>query len=250
MLAQRYPDAYDGIAAAAPAFNWNKFILGTSWGQIQMDLMDEYPYPCVIDAFTSAAVALCDPQDGITDGLISDPDSCTFDPFSLVGAVVNCTDTGENMTITIAAAALVNATWTGPRTSDAKFLWYGPSIQARLTGSTTVTSTSDLGYLMTTCSNGTCSGLPIGLGESWLKYFVQKDPAWNYTLINSTDEYARLFHASVQQFDSIIGTFDPDLSEFRKVGGKLITYHGLVSSLQNLYLIRSDPCLGRWHHSN
>ncbi|KAH8657771.1 Tannase/feruloyl esterase [Xylariales sp. PMI_506] len=231
MLAQRYPDAYDGIAAAAPAFNWGQFIPQAAWGQVQMSIQNEYPYPCVIDAFTAAAVAFCDPEDGVTDGVISDPDSCAFDPFSLVGTVINCTNTGEDMTITEIAATIINATWTGPRTSDDKFLWYGPYMQSRLTGAATVTSTSDLGYLMTLCSNGTCSGLPTGLGEDWLQYFVKKDPSWNYTLIQTADEFGQLFHASVQQFDSIIGTSDPDLSEFRNHGGKLITYHGLADGL-------------------
>lgn len=67
------------------------------------------------------------------------------------------------------------------------------------------------------------------LGEAWLKFFVKKDPEWNYTLIASVDEYANLFHASVQEFDSIIGTPDADLSGFRDAGAKLITYQGLVS---------------------
>lgn len=48
-------------------------------------------------------------------------------------------------------------------------------------------------------------------------------------MIDSVDEFARLFHASVQQYNSIIGTSDADLSDYGEAGGKLITYHGLVS---------------------
>jgi hypothetical protein len=58
---------------------------------------------------------------------------------------------------------------------------------------------------------------------------VKKDPDWDYTKITSVEEYARLFHASAQEFDSIIGTFDSNLSAFRDVGGKMINFHGMVS---------------------
>lgn len=185
-----------------------------------------------MDALTEAVIAACDPLDGVTDGLISDAEACSFDPFSMVGKVVNCTATGEEVTISEASADIANLTWTGPRKANGDFLWYGVDYQARLTGSDNPSgTTSDLGYAATTCSsNGTCVGAPTGLGEGWLKYFVRKDPEWNYTQIDSVDEYARMFHASVQQFDSIIGTSDADLSGYRDAGGKLITYHGLVSS--------------------
>lgn len=77
----------------------------------------------------------------------------------------------------------------------------------------------------------TCHGVPTGLGEPWLKYWVNKDPKWNYTLIDSVKEFAQLFHDSVDQFDSLIGTRNPDLSAFRDAGGKLLTYHGLVCGI-------------------
>jgi hypothetical protein len=231
MLAQRYPEAYDGIAAAAPAFNWNQFIPAAAWAQVMMSIMRQFPTKCELDSLTEAAVASCDALDGVTDGLISDVDKCSFNPFTMIGSVRNCTSTGKSVTITEAAAVIANATWEGPRGPNGEFLWYGVDYQSRLTGSPNPTgTTSDLGYAATTCNtNGTCTGAPTGLGEGWLQLFVKKDPQWNYTLINSVEEYTRLFKSAMQQYDSIIGSADPDLSNYRKAGGKIITYHGLVN---------------------
>jgi len=231
MLAQRYPDAYDGIAAAAPAFNWAQFIPAAAWAQVNMAMMEQFPVKCELDYLTEAAIAACDPLDGVTDGLISNPTACSFDPFSMVGTVFDCTTNNQTMTISNSSAVVANLTWTGPRKSNGDFLWYGVDYQARLTGSTAPSGTSsDVGYAITTCNaNGTCVGVPTLLGEDWLRLFIKKDADWNFTQIESVDEYARLFHASVQQYDSIIGTSDADLSQFRNTGGKILTYHGLVS---------------------
>lgn len=245
MLAQRYPEAYDGIAAAAPAINWNQFFFGAAWAQVMMSLTDQFPEKCELDVLTDAAVAACDPLDGVTDGVISETEKCSFDPFSMVGSVRNCTSTGKTVTISEAAAAIANVTWEGPRGPDGEFLWYGADYQARLTGSDAQSgTTSDLGYASTTCNgNGTCVGHPAGLGESWMQYFVKKDPQWNYTLIESVEEYTRLFKSSLQEFQSIIGSNDADLSEYRKTGGKIITFHGLVSLLSYARWLPSLPAL-------
>lgn len=137
------------------------------------------------------------------------------------------------MVISRAAAEIANSTWTGPRKPDGDFLWHGVNYQARLTGSGTLSgTTSDLGYASTPCSaSGTCFGLPAGLGEVWLSLFVKKDSAWDYSKIACVDEYAALFYAGVQEYDSIVGPADLDLSTFRDADGKILTYHGLVSTI-------------------
>ncbi|CAI7665119.1 unnamed protein product [Penicillium viridicatum] len=232
MLAQRYPDAYDGIAAAAPAFNWARLFPAVVWPQVMMELTGQFPTKCELDAVTAGAVATCDPQDGVTDGVISNPDACSFDPFSMIGKIVDCGN--ETTTISNAAATIANLTWTGPRKASGDFLYYGLDYQSRLTAgdSGDQGTTEALGLAMTSCSsNGTCTGSPTELGEAWLKFMVKKDPNWDFSKIASVEEYARLFHASAQEFDSIIGTFDTDLSAFRDAGGKMITYHGIADGI-------------------
>lgn len=109
LLAQRYPEAYDGIAASAPAINWNNFFVGDYYPAMLMNEMGEYPAPCEFDAITTAMVAACDPLDGVTDSVITDPASCDFDPSSMVGKLINCTDTGSTIKISEAAANITKA---------------------------------------------------------------------------------------------------------------------------------------------
>lgn len=214
MLAQRYPEAYDGIAAAAPAFHWAQFIPAAAWAQVNMAILGQFPSKCELDFLTSAAIAACDQLDGTIHGLISDPTQCFFDPFSMVGEVFECPSNNQTAAISNASATIANLTWTGPRKGDGSFLWHGLEYQARLTGSGGPPgTTSDLGYASVTCDkNDTCVGSPTLLGEDWLWLFVKKDADWDFTRIETIDEYALLFHASVQQYASIIGTADADLS--------------------------------------
>lgn len=234
MLAQKYPDAYDGIAAAAPAMNWGQLIPSTTWSQVMMSITGLFPPKCELDALTNAAIETCDPLDGVEDGLISDLAKCAFDPFTWVGRTAHCRATNKTVVISDAAAIVANFTWTGPRNTNGEFLWYGVDYQARLAGTEAAVegSAQNAGVAITLCSgNGTCTGLPTGLGDEWFRLFVKKDPDWVYTNIKSAEEFADLFHAGLQEFDSIIGTVDPDLSAFKSAGGKLLTYHGLVRFL-------------------
>lgn len=44
-------------------------------------------------------------------------------------------------------------------------------------------------------------------------------------------EYDRLFRQSINRFASVIGTADADLTDFKKAGGKLISWHGTADDL-------------------
>jgi feruloyl esterase len=221
MLAQRYPEAYDGIAASAPAINWSEFIVGDYWPQLQMNLRGQYPRNCELNQVVSASIRACDPLDGVVDGLISDIDSCTFDPFSVVGTSFNCTDTGLEMEISRAAAIVMNATWTGAHTPDGSFLWYGPLRGANVTGAVDT-------IVDTTCTNsGICAGKPNYLATSWMQGWLKRDLNANLITL-SLEDYTRLFKDGVEYFQSLIETNNPDLSLFKARGGKLIGYHGLV----------------------
>ncbi|KAH7407995.1 Tannase/feruloyl esterase [Cadophora sp. MPI-SDFR-AT-0126] len=215
MMAQRYPDVYQGILAVAPAINWNTFIPSIYWPQVIMNTLKFYPRACELKAFTAAAVQACDNIDGVVDGIISLPTLCRFDPFTLVGQNFSCD--GTPTTYSHAAAEVVNATWTGPATVDGKSVWPGLPRDASL-----------LAHSNTTCaSNGTCTGLPFIVSADWIQSFLMKNSSFELTSI-TPEQFPEIVDASIDQFQSIIGTENPDLSGFRDAGGKLLTFHGIA----------------------
>ena len=221
MLAQRYPTAYDGIAAAAPGIQWTEFFPSMMWPQQFMSMLGEYPHGCELDAITAAAISACDELDGVADGIIGEVDEClqSFDPFELVGRTINCTQEERTLEISSAAAAVVNATWQGMRNSQGVQTWPGLSPGTDLA----------FGVATTNCSSGPCVGSPLPIAAEWLSLFVSRDVALDLSNLSHV-EFDWLAHQSGQKYRSIIGTDDPDLSTFRRAGGKLVTLHGLVSS--------------------
>src|SRR4030095_3270689 len=79
LLAQELPDELDGILANAPAIYWTPFQTAQVWGQIAMkELTGTAIAPAKLAQVRASAVAACDAQDGIMDGLIDDPRTCHF----------------------------------------------------------------------------------------------------------------------------------------------------------------------------
>ena len=63
--AQRYPNNYDGILAAAPAINWASFLVAEFWGQYLMRAEKYFPPTCEFEAIRAAAIEACDEIDGV-----------------------------------------------------------------------------------------------------------------------------------------------------------------------------------------
>ncbi|KAI1159717.1 Tannase/feruloyl esterase [Nemania serpens] len=229
MIAQRYPDAYDGIAAGAPAFYWTEIVPSTTWPQQVLSMLGHYPYNCETDALTAAAITVCDELDGVKDGIISQPGECLtrFDPFRLVGTPINCAQTNGTIRITNAAAVLVNETWHGPRAVDGTKLWHGLNPGADITGD--APTSYQPGVAATNCTGTTCVGI-FNILSRWTQLFVSKDPTLDVS--NLTHEaWDNLFRSSSQQYRSLVGSADPDLRAFSKTGGKMLSFHGVQDNV-------------------
>ncbi|KAM0342055.1 hypothetical protein ACHAPU_009783 [Fusarium lateritium] len=230
MLAQRYPDAYDGIHACAPGANWNKLFAFTLWPQLVMQWIGYLPHPCELDAVAKAVIEACDKNDGVHDSIISEDSACDFDLMSLVGQSYFCVDTNKIETFTKQAATIAKASWTGPRTVNDDFVWYGTNMGSPL-GVSGEGLTTALGAAMTTCSgNGTCEGVSLGLGDVWLKYFVEADAEWDWRNMTHA-EFDRDVAKSIELYDGIIGTNNPNLTSFYESGGKMLGYHGMMDQV-------------------
>ena len=152
---------------------------------------------------------------------------CKFDATSVVGQKFDCN--GDTRKISKPAAKIANAVWNGPE-RNGKREWYGLAHEASLTGST---NDGVLGGLASTkCDEHAknCVSSPFAISESWIRYFLRKDPDYDFTTMTE-DEFFGLLHISRQRYTSIMGTDDPDLSAFRSAGGKILTWHGLADEL-------------------
>jgi feruloyl esterase len=212
MEAQRYPQDYNGVVAAAPAINWPKLLMQSIWGTVQMNLAGDPLPACKLAAATAAAVAACDAMDGVTDGVIEDPKRCSYDPKALIG-----TSAGDCGTFTDADVNLIRQLWDGPRKEDGSFLWYGQSRGA------------DLNALSASRGNP-LKPQAFVFAVDWLKYFITQNAQFDWSTITGAG-FQHYWDQSVEQYGIVIGTDNPDLTAFRDRGGKAIIWHGWADQL-------------------
>lgn len=200
MLAQRYPEEYDGILAGAPAINWDRFIPAELWPQVVMQQELGGPIAeCKLTAATEAAVAQCDGDDGVPDGVIGDPRRCDFDVTSLIGWATPC---GE---FTAADARVIQAIWGGARTTASEALWFGLSPGAPM--------------------DGLAGADPFPIAEHHQRYWIEQNPQWDWRTLDYAG-FEQNFRDSQKLFHDVIGTDDPNLSPFQQSGGRLLLWHG------------------------
>ncbi|CAK4033677.1 Hypothetical predicted protein [Lecanosticta acicola] len=225
ILAQRYPDAFDGIVAGTPSFNWAQLLVAEYWPQHVMNRLGDYPPPCEFDEINRLVIEEEDMVDGVRDGVISDPRRNGFNAKKLVGRPFMCQ--GQPWRISEAAAKIANAVWEGPREASGRQLWYG------LLPGTPFFNASDPitpGIGGTICKGGTCTGAPFALALAWLQLLVFQDPKVDLTRL-SNEQYFEALFTSYQKYDGIMGSANPDLTDFRGRGGKMISWHGLADQL-------------------
>jgi Tannase and feruloyl esterase len=163
-----------------------------------------------------AAVKACDGTGGVTDGVISDPRQCRFDPH-----VLQCGKPGaptDGTCLSNAEADAVQQIWRGAHGTHGEFLWYGLEPGASFAG----------------LANSTAATPPVALPftitlDHW-RLWLKQDPGFDWHTLNVAS-FAAGFKQSREEFNDVIGTDNPDLSAFRRHGGKMITYHGWSDQL-------------------
>jgi pimeloyl-ACP methyl ester carboxylesterase len=220
VVAQRYPEDYDGILAACPAINLPKLGVGGYWVQLVMSRLGEFPPACQLDAVVNEAIAACDELDGLKDGVVAWPDSCDFEPGTVVGRPFSCN--GSPDTISAAAAKVAKAAWSGAISSAGEQISFGYPVGTPLTGTIALANT--------VCADGKCTGSPFPIAVDWIRLFVAKDPNFDFQNI-TFQSFEALMHKSIQEYDGIIGSHDSDLSELKRLGKKMITWHGINDEL-------------------
>ncbi|KAF2250375.1 tannase and feruloyl esterase, partial [Trematosphaeria pertusa] len=213
-MAQKYPHLLDGILANAPAINLVHVAMGDYWPQIAMKEANTLMSTCELDLFRQKAMEECDMLDGVSDGIISDPDVCDFDPLHVIGKSFYCD--GKEAEVTAEMADIVRKIESGPRTPFKAPIWHGLAPGTRTHYLASITISPD----------GIRSPLPFPISSNFMKTLLLKDPSFNVSEL-TYPSYMALWAQASYEYGRLLDADDTDLSALRTSGTKLLTWHGI-----------------------
>ncbi|HTQ54780.1 MAG TPA: tannase/feruloyl esterase family alpha/beta hydrolase [Bryobacteraceae bacterium] len=208
MEAQRYPEDYNGIIAGSPANYWTHLLANAAWDQLALTgEKDSYIPAKKLRAIQDAALAACDANDGVKDGVIENPARCHWDP-----GVLLCHGAETDSCLTAPQVTALKKLYAGGHNAHGSiFPGYAPGGEAEYGG-----------WALWITGNAPEKSLMYAFGTQYFKNMVFDNAQWDYRTFDadrdtktSDDKQSRNLNAT-----------DPDLSRFRKRGGKLILYHG------------------------
>lgn len=222
--AQRFPEDFDGVVANAPWLDQTGFTIGAMWNQ---NALSDAPVNAPKMALVAEKVmAKCDAIDGVKDGLIDDPRKCNFDPARDVPACNAGTDADD--CLTAAQASAIAKVYGGPVSNGKPFFpGFMPGSEAVMPNLFGGGSGSGWMNLIISAKAG-MTPADFGLAENTMRYLVQKPakPDWDYKTFN--------YDRDIQMLDDWSKQADaknPDLSSFRKRGGKLLMTYGWADAI-------------------
>jgi len=209
MEAQRFPQDYDGILAGAPANFWTHLLVAAIW-VTQATTLDQASFIPAdkLPAISDAVIAACNGQDGVADGLLNDPERCSFDP-----AMLLCKEADSKTCLTAPQVAALKKIYAGPHDSAGHQLFpgYVPGAEEGLGG---------WGLWITGSAPG--HSLMAFFGTQFFTNMVYEQAGWDYKTFD-IDQATKLADSKT---GGALNATDPNLKPFRERGGKLILYHG------------------------
>ena len=231
MEAQRYPNDFDGIVAACPAYNFITGVaVGWAWTQQLMFPApeDSVKYNPVMPAekvklLDDTVHKKCDGADGLVDGVLTNPLACKFDPQKDLPKCAAGKDGPE--CFTTRQIDVIDKIHKGPSNANGK-IWAGwPYGGENISGQWTA---PDGGYVIGS-PDGPKKNPTLGpyftrhyfLSNESFKYLIFGDPNYDLHSFNFETDLPAVVPASAQ-----IDANNPDLSAFQQRNGKLLIYAG------------------------
>ena len=129
IAAQRYPLDFDGVVAGDPAFDLTNAAVAEAWFTAKfaeispkapngMPLLNQAMSESDLDLLAKAVLKACDSLDGLTDGMIDNPEACHFDP-----SVLQCKSEKNDSCLSPAQVHAIQTTFEGPKNSAGKPLY-------------------------------------------------------------------------------------------------------------------------------
>jgi tannase/feruloyl esterase len=221
MEAQRFPEDYDGIVAGDPANYFTHLVTGGMW-VVQVTAQDPASYipASKVPAISAAVLAACDAQDGLKDGILSEPSRCQFNPDTMVckkGDAHNC--------LTVPQAAALKKIYAGPHDSTGHriFPGYTPGGEEGPTGwALWLISGEEPGRALWVANNEPGRSVMSIMGSGYFSHMVYERADWNPKSFN-LDRGVKDADAKTAR---VLNAIDPNLRAFKARGGKAIIYHG------------------------
>jgi tannase/feruloyl esterase len=200
--AQRFPADFDAILAGAPGYNRvDQSVQMLMNAKATLDNPASMIPPSKYPVIHRAALEACDAQDGLKDGLISEPLSCHFDPKVTeckAGDAPTCLTSAQ-----VGAARKIYAGVKNPTTGAMIFPGLEPGSELNWTGPAGGPE-------------------PLAVSGDLFKYVVFKDPNWDFRTFDLVRDYD-----VVHKIDSLaLSPTSADLKAFVARGGKLLIYQG------------------------
>ncbi|MBI4908031.1 MAG: tannase/feruloyl esterase family alpha/beta hydrolase [Acidobacteria bacterium] len=218
ILAQRYPDDFDGIIVGAPALD---HFGGRLRSIATYQALQKAPLPVEkLKMLAEKVYAKCDAIDGLKDGLITDPRACDFRP----SRDLPVCDAADSATCFTSGQIKTLENMYGDLVLNGKRVMYGWPVGAEIPGPNG-TSGWD-GWLVR--ANGLSQS--ANYAESALRYMIFPKPDPNYDMAKfNLERDAHLFN----EVGRMMNATDPDLSRFRAHGGKILMYFGWADPALN-----------------
>jgi feruloyl esterase len=227
VMAQRFPDYFDGIVAGAPAYVMSRLLSGGALRSAQLSSTEGHLSAAKLALLQSDALKSC----GNGARYLLDPRQCHPDL-----AALTCAGAEQDTCLTAAQAATAKLIY-GEQADPVGGVSYGV-----LPGAEAVKGSWDA-WLTGTEDGATPAG--VAFTRNYLANMVMQDPRFDLAKVTTQDLARGELH-----YAPIMDATDPDLSAFQAHGGKLIQYHGwndpgIAPGFSLEYYARLQAAMGR-----